>query len=148
MTHHTLNYPDKHPAYPGEYITSPHSFEELLDELQQPHEGEAIPLVNIMEMPDFFSIEMAAPGLKRGGFDVSINHNILTISFLNKDIENNQKLYRQHEFNYRCFKRDIVVPGNIDPDFISVAYADGILNVNLPKSIKPFIHRVDRIIVY
>ena len=110
----------------------------MLDELQQPHEGEAIPLVNIVEMPDFFTIEMATPGLKRGSFDVSINHNILTISFLIKDVENNQKLYRQHEFNYCCFKRDIDLPGNIDTDFINAVYKDGILFVGLPKKQRTF----------
>ena len=148
MTQKTLTCPEKRSAYPGQYLASPLTLEELLDELQHPHEVEAKPSVNIVEMSDSFIIEMAVPGLKSSDFYVSINGNILTISFLHKDDQHSKKLYRQHEFNYCCFKRDIVMPENIDPDFISTVYADGLLSVKLPKSKKPFVHRVDRIIVY
>ena len=57
-------------------------------------------------------------------------------------------MYRQHEFNYCCFKRDIIVPGNVDADFISAAYKDGILIIRVPKSKKQVINNVERIIIY
>lgn len=148
MAQNTLTFFDDHSAYPGQYLASHSNQEELMDELEQPHEGEAKPLVNIVEMSDAFIIEMATPGLKNSEFFVGINGNILTISLLHKDVEHSKKLYRQHEFNYCSFKRDIVIPENIDPDFISTVYAEGLLSVKLPKSIRPFIHRVDRILVY
>ena len=43
--------PDKYSAYPGQYVASSLTLEELLDELQQPHEAESKPLVNIVEAP-------------------------------------------------------------------------------------------------
>lgn len=148
MILNALTSAETHCAYPGEYIASPVTMEELLNELKEQHEGEANPLVNIEETVDAFMIQMAAPGLNSSDFNVSINGNILTISFLHKDDAESKKIYRQHEFNFCCFKKDIVVPENIDSYFISSVYADGILCIHLPKSVKPFMHRADRIVVY
>ena len=106
MTQKTLYSPDKYCAYPGQYIASSLTLEELLDELQQPHEAESKPLVNIVEEPDAYIVEMAAPGLKKSDFYVSIKSNILTVSFLHKDNENNKKLYCLQEFNYCCYRRE------------------------------------------
>lgn len=148
MTHTNVKCPGTHCNYPGEYIPAPLTLEELLDELQKPHKGEARPLVNVMEMPEVFIIEVAAPGLKSGDFYVSITDNVLTVSVLHKEKEAGKKLYHQHEFNYCCFKRDIVLPGNVDADFLSAVYADGILCVRLPKSKVPVMNHVERIIIY
>lgn len=143
-----INHPYTQSTYPGEYIPAPLKPGELLDELQKPREGESRPLVNIVESPDVFTIEVAAPGLKSGDFLVSTNVNILTISVLHKETGTGKKLYHQHEFNYCCFQREIVLPGNTDSDFISAVYTDGILVVSVPKSKEHFKHTVDRIIVY
>ena len=148
MVQKNLNCSGNNTAYPGQYIASSLTLEELLDELQKPHEGEAKPLVNIEEMPDAFIIEMAAPGLKNSDFYVSIIGNILTVSFLHKDDKHIIKLYRQHEFNYCCFKKDIVLPDNVDADFISAVYKDGILCVRLPKSKEQVMNNIERIIIY
>ena len=148
MTQKTLYSPDKYSAYPGQYIASSLTLEELLDELQQPHETESKPLVNIVEVPDAYIIEMAAPGLKKSDFYVSIEGNILTVSFLHKDNENKKKMYCLQEFNYCCFRRDIIVPGNVDADFLSAEYKNGILIVRVPKSKKQVINNVERIIIY
>ena len=148
MTQKTLYPPDKYSAYPGQYVASSLTREELLDELQQPHEAESKPLVNIEEMPDSYIIEMAASGLKKSDFYVSIKGNILTVSFLHKDNENKKKLYCLQEFNHCCFKRDIIVPGNVDADFLSAVYMDGILMVRVPKSKEQVINNIERIIIY
>ncbi len=148
MTHTNVKCPGTHCTYPGEYIPTPLTLEELLDELQKPHEGEARPLVNVVEMPEVFIIEVAAPGLKSGDFYVSITDNFLTVSVLHKEKEAGKKLYHQHEFNYCCFKRDIVLPGNVDADFLSAVYADGILCVRLPKSNEAVMNHIERVIIY
>lgn len=148
MVQKTLNCSGNNSAYPGQYIASSLTLEELLDELQQPHEAESKPLVNIVEVPDAYIIEMAASGLKKSDFYVSIKGNILTVSFLHKDNESNKKLYCLQEFNHCCFRRDIVVPGNVDADFLSAVYKDGILCVRLPKSKEQVMNNIERIIIY
>lgn len=148
MTYDSLQYRETHSTYPGEYIPVPITLEELLLEFEQPHERKTRLLVNIVDMPDFFMIEVAAPGLISSDFCVKINGNILSISLKQKNIEHGKNLYRQLEFNDCYLKREIELPGNIDPDFISASYTNGILSANVPKGIEPPRHRVDRIMVY
>jgi HSP20 family protein len=69
-----------------------------------------------------YVIEMAAPGLKTSDFKVSINRKILTISCLHKEGECEKKVYRQQEFNFRCFKKEIVMPENVNSCLVSTGY--------------------------
>ncbi len=148
MTHKNLSCPENADVYPGLFIPAPLTWEELLAELQRPHDGESRPLVNIAETPDLFIIEVAAPGLKSSDFYVSIAKNVLTISVLQKEGTISNKLYHQHEFNYCCFNRKIELPGNVDADFLTALYEDGILCVRLPKSKTPVMNHVERIVIY
>jgi len=148
MTHSNVNFPGTYCAYPGEYIPAPLTLVELLAELQKPHEGETKPLINMAEMPDVFIIEVAAPGLKSDDFLVSIDENVLSVAVLHKDTEAGKKLYQQHEFNYSCFQRDIVLPGNADAAFLNAVYENGILRIRLPKCKKQVVNHVERIIIY
>jgi HSP20 family protein len=140
--------PATYSPYPGEYIPAPLALDELAEELRKPHEGANKPLVNIAELPDLFKVEVAAPGLKSGDFYVNINGNLLSIYVLHKEPEGNTKIYLQHEFNYCCFKRDIILPDKFDTEFLYARYADGVLCISLPKATGEFVHRVSRVMVY
>jgi HSP20 family protein len=142
------NYPKELSTYPGTFVPSPLVLEELVAELQQPHEGESRPLVNVVEESDAFIIDVAAPGLKSEDFNVGIQEDILTISVLHKEKEESNKLFHQHEFNYWCFKRDIILPQNVDADFLSAFYENGILRVRIPKSNVAIMNNVERVIIY
>jgi HSP20 family protein len=144
----TLNRPQSNTADKKEYAVPLITTDELLFELQQLAEDEARPLVNIEDKDNAFVIEVAAPGLKNMDFNVSINECILTITCLHKESLSEKKLYRQHEFDYHCFTKDIVLPKNIDTCFISAEYCGCILRVIVPKSRKPFIPRTHLIVVY
>jgi HSP20 family protein len=143
------SYPDNYSPYPGEYIPFPLALDELLDELGKQHEGTTIPLVNIVEFPDFFTVEIAVPGLKKEDFHVSINGSTLSIYVLHKEPEEHTKVYLQHDFNYCCFKKDINLPDKFITEFLYARYCDGILSISLPKANEPLIHHgVTRIMVY
>jgi len=148
MIHTNKRCPENLSAYPGIFIPAPLTPEELMDELQHPREGESKPLINIAEMPDVFTVEVAAPGLNSSDFLAGIHDNVLTIAVLHREARTADKLFHQHEFNYCCFKRDIVLPGNVDAGFLSAVYKDGILCVRLPKSEAPVMNHVERIIIY
>lgn len=143
-----ISYPEELSTYPGTFVPSPLVLDELIAELQQPHEGESRPLVNVVEESDAFIIDVAAPGLKSEDFYVGIQEDILTISVLHKEKEESNKLFHQHEFNYWCFKRDIILPQNVDADFLSAVYENGILRVRIPKSNVAIMNNVERVIMY
>ncbi len=148
MTHLKINIAEKHTAYPGEYVPSPLTMEELMKELLQPHEGASSPQMNVVETADAFTIEVAAPGLTTSDFLVSIQHNLLSVSVLHQEQAAGNKIYHRHEFNYCCFKKEIPLPDNIDTDFMTALYLHGILYVRLPKSSENKINMVERVIIY
>jgi HSP20 family protein len=102
-----------------------------------------LPAVNIKENDDRYEIEVAAPGMKKGDFQIKLDNNQLTISSENKT-ENEEKdsdgNYFRREFSYQSFKRTFTLPEHeIEGDKITAVYTDGILKVYLPKKeeVKP-----------
>lgn len=89
--------------------------------------------VNIVEAPDHYRIEMAAPGLKKDDFELKMDNGVLTIS-VDKDWELEEgHEFRRREFAYYCFERSFMLPDTVDVDHIKASYKNGILTVTLPK---------------
>ncbi|MDQ0639713.1 HSP20 family protein [Pedobacter sp. W3I1] len=94
----------------------------------------SVPAVNISESNEEYHIELAAPGLKKEDFKVSVERDMLTIS-TEQRIENNSegKIYNRREYSYAAFTRSFTLPESADPERIQAAYTDGILKLNIPK---------------
>ncbi|SFA57922.1 HSP20 family protein [Pedobacter suwonensis] len=94
----------------------------------------SVPAVNISETNEEYHIELAAPGLKKDDFKVSIEKDMLTISTA-KHTENNNdgKTYNRREYSYAAFTRAFTLPDSADVERIQAAYTDGILHLNIPK---------------
>ena len=92
------------------------------------------PLANILEYPDSFELELAAPGLKKDDFKIHLENNVLTISSEVRDEkEEEEKNYTRKEFHYSSFSRSFTLPRTVDLDNIKADYENGILKVMLPK---------------
>jgi len=90
--------------------------------------------VNILEKEDHFLLELAAPGLSKTDFKLSLDKNQLTIKVEKSPEENDeQSRYTRREFNYKQFSRQFHLPDTVDPAAISAQYENGILLVKLPK---------------
>jgi HSP20 family protein len=104
-----------------------------------------IPAVNVKESEGSFQIEVAAPGLKKEDFKLSLHENRLTVSAKQEETqeEKNEKYTRQ-EFNYTSFQRTFTLPKNVDGEKIEASYTDGILQVALPKKeeLKPAVKEI------
>jgi HSP20 family protein len=137
-------------AYPGEYTPDQFKFETLVAELAKPHEGAKKPDYNISETSEYYKIEIATPGLQREDFFVNITElGLLSVSALHKkpgDAENER--YRKHTFNYECFHREILLPINVDTDFIKTEYRKGILSFWFLKTERPYQKRASVVVVY
>lgn len=93
----------------------------------------ARPAVNIVENKEGFSIELAAPGLTKEDFNVSVEKNTLTIS-ANKEAKQEEDVkYRRKEFSYFSFKRSFHLPNSIDANNITAKYENGVLSLALAK---------------
>ena len=93
-----------------------------------------VPAANITELEKEFSLELAAPGLEKDDFQITIDNGQLSIS-CEKQQENESKVdqYSRKEFSYESFRRSFVLPESVNSDTIRASYEQGVLNVALPK---------------
>jgi HSP20 family protein len=99
--------------------------------------GATLPAVNVGETNDEFTIEVAAPGMKREDFHVELDNNMLTISSNreeNREGKDKTHKYSRREFSYQAFQRSFSLPENkVEGDKISARYEGGILYISVPK---------------
>jgi HSP20 family protein len=91
-----------------------------------------VPAVNISETADHYHIELAAPGLKKQDFKISIDHDQLSIS-VEQQTEQNDRKYNKREYSYTSFVRSFTLPELADQDRIEAAYEDGVLKIDVAK---------------
>ncbi len=96
--------------------------------------GQNMPAVNITEGKDDYKIEVAAPGLKKDDFKISLDNNVLNISS-EKEVKNettDENVLRR-EFSYSSFSRSFTLPESVNGDKIKASHNDGILSILIPK---------------
>ncbi len=93
-----------------------------------------VPAVNVISTQDAYKMELAAPGLEKGDFDLNIEKNLLTISVEKEKTElaEGEKITRR-EFGYNTFKRSFRLPKTVKTEDISAKYKNGVLHITLPK---------------
>jgi HSP20 family protein len=92
------------------------------------------PAVNICETTDNYELEFNVPGRKKEDFKITVDKNILTVSF-EKSEENKEenKQFIKREFVTQSFKRSFTLDEKINADDIQAKYENGILFLTLPK---------------
>jgi HSP20 family protein len=107
------------------------------------------PPVNIMEFPDYYEIEMPAPGFQKGDFFIKTHGCSLLIVGYKKCLDfSNEAQYRQHGFQCKYVTRTIDLPNNADTEFGTAEYKNGVLYIYLYKTSCPVQNRQNLIIVY
>ena len=94
------------------------------------------PSVNIVEHDHQFEMQLAAPGLEKGDFNIRIENDYLVISAekkSEKEQTDNQGKFTRREFNYSTFKRSFQLDDIINREAINAAYENGVLKLTLPK---------------
>lgn len=93
-----------------------------------------LPAVNTGESAEFYHLEMAAPGLKKDDFKITVDRNMLTITCQSKEEgENSDKRYTKREYTFSSFVRSFNLPELADPNKIDAVYEDGILKLDISK---------------
>ncbi len=99
---------------------------------------QSVPAVNVKETDKGFDIELAAPGLAKKDFNISITNHVLTISSEKKEEqEEKNKDYTRKEFSYSSFSRSFALPENVSEDDVKAKYEDGVLKLNVVKKALP-----------
>ena len=101
----------------------------------------SIPSVNVKETDSAFQVELAAPGLKKEDFKISVENNVLTISSEYKKEESTSDedgKYSRKEFSYSSFSRSFTLDEqHTDIENISASYEAGVLSLSIPKKTEP-----------
>lgn len=93
-----------------------------------------VPAVNIAETENEFHIELAAPGLKKEDFKISLDKDVLSVSVEKKtEATDETKKYNKREYSYKSFVRSFTLPDSVDYSKIDAEYTDGILKLNIAK---------------
>lgn len=99
------------------------------------------PPVNIIENDKSYELELNAAGRKKEDFKITLDKDILTISFdqVSKESDENKedvkedRKFIKKEFVLSSFKRSFTLDEKIDAENIEAKYENGILFVTLPK---------------
>ncbi|MCB0569883.1 MAG: Hsp20/alpha crystallin family protein [Phaeodactylibacter sp.] len=91
------------------------------------------PAVNVLETAEHFRLELAAPGLVKSDFQITVEKNVLTIE-VHKEIKSVEgETYRRRGFLFNDFKRSFLLPETVNTAGIAAEYAQGVLAIALPK---------------
>lgn len=98
------------------------------------------PAVNVKEDEKAYTMEVAAPGIKKEYCRVSLNEDgNLSIAIENKmehKEEDKKQHYLRREFSYANYQQSYSLPEDVVKDKISARVENGILTVTLPKQEK------------
>lgn len=95
-----------------------------------------LPSVNVKETDDDFKVEVAAPGMEKKDFKITLDGNLLTISS-EKEANEEEKdgNYTRREFSYQSFQRSFELPKDVvDEEKINARYENGVLHLTIPKT--------------
>ena len=108
------------------------------------------PAINVKEMKDRYTVEVAAPGMTKEDFHINIdadNHLVISMEKKSeKSEENKDARYLRREFSYAKFQQAMILPDDVDKVKICAKVENGVLNIDLPKLSHEETHKVERTI--
>ena len=104
------------------------------------------PAINVIEKDTEYDVELAAPGMTRDDFKVTLDEDENLVVDLEKKVETNEGddkdkdkdkkdagRYLRREFSYTKFHQTLLLPDDVDREKISATCEHGVLRVVLPK---------------
>ena len=105
-----------------------------------PRMNATAPAVNVKENEKAYTMEVAAPGLKKDMVKMNIDKDgFLNISIEHKEEKKGEKKdehYLRREFSYSNYSQSYALPEDADQEKVSAEVTDGVLRVEIPKVAK------------
>ncbi len=100
-----------------------------------PKANATAPAINVLENENEYTVELAAPGLRKEDFDISINNDgDLVIKMEKKnEVKDEKAHYLRREFAYSKYEQTLILPDDVNKDEVGAKMNDGVLNITLPK---------------
>ena len=94
------------------------------------------PAINVSEDDKGYKVEIAAPGMTKEDFNISISDGDIVIAMEKKNEdkdENKDKKYIRREFCYSKYEQRLALPDNVEKQNITAQMTDGVLYIDIPK---------------
>lgn len=118
----------------------PEVFNDLFENDFTPRNVSTAPAINVKETQTAYTVELAAPGLKKEDFMVNINaEGNLVVKMEQHDEkkdEDKNSHYLRREFSFSKFEQTLILPDDVDKEGIKAKMEHGVLTVTLPKVVK------------
>lgn len=96
-----------------------------------------VPSVDVSETEGEYQIKAEIPDVKKEDVKVTVENGVLTIQGERKhEKEEKDKKYHRVERAYGSFIRSFTLPDLVDEEKVKAEFKDGVLNLQLPKSVK------------
>ena len=96
--------------------------------------AEWVPAVDIKEEAERYVLFADLPGVSPSTIDVGMENGILTLSGIREtEAKTNREAYKRVERLHGSFHRRFSLPDTVDSDGISARYANGVLEIIIPK---------------
>ena len=129
------------------------AFNDFFESDWMPRTASTAPAVNVKESEKAFTMEVAAPGLKKEYCKVNINNEGNLVVKIEHKAEHEDKQpeaeqfhYVRREFSYTNYEQTYILPDEVDKEHISAKVEDGVLTVELPKLAPEPEKKMDRVI--
>ena len=98
------------------------------------------PAINVKESDKAYTVELAAPGMKKEDFNVHINDdgNLIIKMEQKQETKDEDKSvrYLRREFSYSKYEQTLILPDDVKKDAITAKVEHGVLTVELPKLVE------------
>ena len=113
----------------------PEVFNDFFYNNNMPKTNATAPAINVLENENEYIVELAAPGLRKEDFDISINNDgdlVIKIEKKN-EVKDEKAHYLRREFAYSKYEQTLILPDDVNKDEVGARMSDGVLNITLPK---------------
>jgi HSP20 family molecular chaperone IbpA len=127
---------------PAQYISAPVTWETLQEKSGRKWNQMKSPF-QTSEHDHHFKLELSIPSCHRDDFTILIKGRLLLINVKNVSFTT------EHTKSLKAIlDRKIILPKNLDPDFMSAEYQNGILSIFFSKTNRSYQNKVEQIFVY
>ena len=125
------------PARRNNQTWMPDIFNDFFDNTWMERPKATCPAINVLETPDAYQLELAAPGMTKADFDIHLDEDGDLVINMEKKVdakhEQEKGHYVRREFSYTKFQQTMLLPDDTNREEISAKVENGVLTVNLPK---------------
>ncbi|MBU3813669.1 MAG: Hsp20/alpha crystallin family protein [Candidatus Bacteroides intestinipullorum] len=118
----------------------PEIFKDFFDNNWMLKANATAPAINVSENDKDYKVEVAAPGMTKDDFKVTLgddNNLLIEMEKKNeiKDEDKKGRKFLRREFSYSKFEQAILLPDNVEKDRISAKVENGVLTIEVPKKV-------------